>query len=359
MSDDVYKRLAKVLDSLPQGFPSTPDGLEIRILKKIFTPEEAELFCELTLRFESVEDIAKRTGRDKEYLEKKLTEMWKRGEILGIDLGGVKLFRMIPWMVGIYEYQLNRMDEELARMCEEYLPYIGKRLLGKSPRLMQVLPVEQQVNAIQEALPYEKVSEILKEGKSFALAQCICKKEKRLVGEPCSKPEEVCLAVSKVPGVMEQFDHWGRSISREEAYEVLKKAEEAALVHLTFNTQKDTYFICNCCGCCCGVLRAINEMGITDAINSRYLAEIDQERCIGCGICRDERCQVRAIVEVDGSFTVDEKRCIGCGLCVLTCPEDAISLKIKEDKWDTPPVDEMEWIKKRAEEVGVEIKRYL
>ncbi len=359
MKDDVYKKLAKLLDSLPQGFPPTPDGLEIRILKKIFTPEEAELFCELSLKFETVDDIAQRTGRDKKYLEEKLTQMWKRGEILGIDLGGVKLFRMIPWMVGIYEYQLNRMDKELAEMCERYLPYIGKRLLGKSPRLMQVLPVNEQVNARQEALPYEKVSQILEEGKSFALAQCICKKEKRLVGEPCSKPEEVCLAVSKMPGVMEQFDHWGRPISREEAYEVLKKAEEAALVHLTFNTQDDTYFICNCCGCCCGVLRAINEMGITDAINSRYIAVIDEEKCIACGICRDERCQVRAIFEVDGTFRVDEKRCIGCGLCVLTCPEEAISLKIKEEGWTPPPKNEMEWLKKRAEEAGVDIKKYL
>ncbi len=359
MGEDVYKKLAKVLDSMPQGFPATPDGLEIKILKKIFTPEEAELFCELKLKFETVEDIAKRTGRDREYLEKKLTEMWKKGEIMGVDFGGTKLFKMMPWMVGIYEYQVKRMDEELARMCEEYFPYVGKNLLGKSPRLMQVLPVEENIKAEQQALPFEKVSEIIENGKSFGVAQCICKKEKALVGEPCSKPQEVCLAVAKIPGVIEQFDHWGRPISKEEAYEILKKSEEAGLVHLTFNTQNDEYFICNCCGCCCGVLRAINEMGMNNAVNSRYMAKIDPNKCEGCGICKDERCQVNAIIGEEGVYMVDEDRCIGCGLCVSTCPADAIELIKKEDKWTPPPKDETEWLKLKAKERNVDLSKYI
>ncbi len=115
---------------------------------------------------------------EKEFLEKKLTEMWKKGQIMGVDFGGTKLFKMMPWMVGIYEYQVNRMDEELAKLCEEFMPYIGKKLLGKSPRLMQVLPIEENLNAEQEALPFERVSEIIENGKSFGVAQCICKKRK-------------------------------------------------------------------------------------------------------------------------------------------------------------------------------------
>ncbi len=359
MGYDVYKKLANVLDSLPQGFPPTPDGLEIKILKKIFTPEEAELFCDLKLKFETVDQIAERTGKDKEYLEKKLTEMWKKGEIMGVDLGGTKLFKMLPYMVGIYEYQVNRMDAELAKLCEEYMPYVGKRLLGKSPRLMQVLPVQEHIKADQEALPFEKVSEIIESGKSFAVAQCICKKERGLLGHPCSKPQEVCLAVAKIPGVLEQFDHWGRPITKQEAYDILKMSEEAGLVHLTFNTQNDEYFICNCCGCCCGVLRAINKLGITDAVNSRYRAKIDPDLCEGCGLCKEERCQVNAITEEHGVYRVDEDRCIGCGLCVSTCPADAIKLIKKPEKWTPPPKNENQWLDLRAKEVGVDLSKYL
>lgn len=359
MSENVYEKLAKVLDSMPQGFPPTPDGLEIRILKKIFSEEEAELFCKLKLKFETVDQIAERTGLDKEYLEKKLTEMWKKGQIMGVDFGGTKLFKMMPWMVGIYEYQVNRMDEELAHLCEEYFPYLGKKLLGKSPRLMQVLPVGEFIKGKQEALPYEKVYEIIEQGKSFGVAQCICKKEKALVGEPCDKPQEVCLAIAKIPGVIEQFDHWGRAITKEEAYEILKKAEDAGLVHLTFNTQEDQYFICNCCGCCCGVLRGINEMGITDAINSRYRAKIDPDLCQACGICKEERCQVNAISEQDDVYVVDEDRCIGCGLCITTCPADAIDLVEKEEKWTPPPKNEKEWMNIRSNEVGVDLSKFI
>jgi len=357
--EDVYKKLAKVLDSMPQGFPPTPDGLEIKILKKIFEPDEAELFCKLKLKFEPVDEIAKRTGMDKEFLEKKLTEMSKKGQIMGVDFGGTKFFKMMPWMVGIYEYQVKRMDEEFARLCEQYLPYIRKKIFGTSPKFMQVLPVEKNLKPQQEALPFERVSEIIEKGKSFGLAQCICKKEKALIGEPCDKPQEVCLAVARIPGVIEQFDHWGRPITKEEAYNILKMAEESALVHLTFNTQDDTYFICNCCGCCCAVLRTINEMGVNKVVNSRYRAKIDPELCSGCGICKEERCQVNAISEKDGVYSVIEDRCIGCGLCISTCPSDAIELIKKEDDWTLPPKDENEWMSLRAKEVGVDISKFI
>ncbi len=58
----------------------------------------------------------------------------------------------------------------------------------------------------------------------LGLPNAFAKKEKALVGEPCDKPQEVCLAVAKIPGIIEQFDHWGRPITKEEAYNILKKS---------------------------------------------------------------------------------------------------------------------------------------
>ncbi|MDY6833358.1 MAG: 4Fe-4S dicluster-binding protein [Chloroflexota bacterium] len=359
MSDEVYHKLAKVLDTLPNSFPSTPNGLEIRLLKKVFTPEEADLFCDLRLIPETAQQIAERTGRPLEGLGEKLISMWQRGEIFGISLGDVTLFRMVPWVVGIYEFQVNRMDREFAQMCEEYSIFLGPPLVMNSPKMMQVIPVEKEIPAKQEALSYEQVSTIMEMGQSFAVNQCICKKEQGLLDNACKKPQEVCMAIAPMPGVMDNHPWGGRVISKEEAYEVLRRAEEAGLVHLTSNYESGNWFICNCCGCCCMALRAVR-MGITNAINSHYYAEIDQATCISCGICANDRCQIHAIEEKEDSYRVNKERCIGCGLCVSTCPAESVRLVQKPlGELEAPAKDEQTWFEERARSRGVDISAYM
>ena len=116
MSAEMYQKLAKVLDTLPNGFPATDSGVEIKLLKRIFRPQDAELFCDLRLDFETAEQISVRTGRALESLEEHLTEMRERGQVFGIDRGGIKMFKMVPWAFGIYEFQRPHMDRELAEM---------------------------------------------------------------------------------------------------------------------------------------------------------------------------------------------------------------------------------------------------
>ena len=122
--------------------------------------------------------------------------------------------------------------------------------------------------------------------------------------------------------------HYGKKMTKKEAYELLNKAEEEGLVHLTWNVKSGQFFICNCCSCCCNVLRGINELGIdaSKVINSYYFAEIDPDECSACGVCADERCQVNAIEEAGDTYQVITKKCIGCGLCKTTCPVEAISM---------------------------------
>jgi len=141
MNDTIYQKLAKTLDTLPNGFPSTESGMEIRILKKIFSEEDAELFCDLRLSFESPEDIAARTGRDPVDLARKLTSMFERGLVFEVDFGTVKVYRMLPWVFGIYEFQLNRMDREFAELCREYNLIFGVQFFKGKPQLMQVVPI--------------------------------------------------------------------------------------------------------------------------------------------------------------------------------------------------------------------------
>jgi ferredoxin len=358
MSNQVYHKLAKVLDTLPNGFPATENGLEIKILKKIFTPEEADLFCNLRLTPETAEQISERTGRPIEGLEEMLMSMWERGEIMGSDVKGVKTFKMMPWVIGIWEFQLPRMDKEFAKMCEEYKMHWGAQFLSHGPQIMHVLPIEKEIQAKQEALNYEQVSELIEKAQSFMVNDCVCKKEKELLGNPCSKPVDVCLALDPEAGYFDNNPWGGKIISREEAYEVLNKAEEAGLVHLTSNVESGHWFICNCCGCCCGVLGAVN-MGFTDAINSHYYAKIDPSLCDACGTCADERCQVHAIEEGEEAYKIIQEKCIGCGLCVSACPSEAIELIRKQPEEILPALkNEDAWMEERARQRGVDFSQY-
>jgi len=160
------------------------------------------------------------------------------------------------------------------------------------------------------------------------------------------------MAFAPVAGVFENDKIGsGRVITQQEAYEILADAEKQALVHMTWNVRNGHFFICNCCGCCCGVLRSINEKGIPagQVVNSYYYAEIDPDLCSSCGTCADERCQVGAIDEGDGAYVVVKDKCIGCGLCLSTCPEEAISFKRKdESEIEAPPSDEANWFDERG-----------
>lgn len=360
MTDDVYAQLAKVLDTLPNGFPRTDSGVEIRLLKRIFTPAQAELFGRLRLTFETVEEIAARTGMPLEGLKPALMDMASRGQIFTIKPGGIRYFRMLPWVFGIYEFQLDSMDSEFAELNEAYWPYLTKQFFSETPQLMQTLAVEETVPSPQEALPYEKVSAIIEKGCSFMVNECICKKEKGLLGAPCDRPLHVCMGIALVPGAFDKTPS-SRTLTKEEAYALLKMTEDAGLVHLISNVQHGHYFICNCCKCCCGVLRAINQFGVpaSQVVNSHYYAEIDGDLCTGCGICADSRCQVGAIVEDGDIYRVLREGCIGCGLCVTACPAEAVRLVRKDpDEIEAPPLIEEAWFDERGRRRGVDFSAY-
>ena len=358
--NDVYERLAKVLDTLPNGFPSTDSGVEIRMLKKIFSPEEADLFCDMRLTFETAEQVAQRTGRPLEGLLEKLITMGQRGQVWALQFGDAWYFKMLPWVFGIFEFQLPRLDKEMAELADQYMHIYGMQFFANKPQLMQVLPIEETISSGQEALPYEQVSALIEKSKSFLVNECICKKEQALLGKPCDRPLEVCLALAPVPGVFDNSP-MGRVLTKDQAYDLLKMTEAAGLVHLTNNLQNGQFFICNCCKCCCGPLRAINDLGLPawDVVNSHYYATIDPDTCISCGLCAEERCQVAAIEEGEQAYRITPEKCIGCGLCISTCPVEAISLVRKEkEKIVPPPITENAWFDERGTLRGVDFSRY-
>ncbi len=136
---------------------------------------------------------------------------------------------------------------------------------------------------------------------------------------------------------------------------MLDEAERVGLVHTVSNVAWGIGYVCNCCGCCCGLLRGINEWGIEHAVaQANYFAEIDPLACTACGTC-EERCQVDAIaVRDDGVRVVRRESCIGCGLCVTGCPAEAARLRRKpEDEIVTPPATRGAWERVRLRARGL------
>ncbi|MCJ7456485.1 4Fe-4S binding protein [Candidatus Bathyarchaeota archaeon] len=343
MAGDVYERLADALDRLPNGFPRTESKVEIAILKKIFSPEEAAIASQLSGRREPLDAIVARVGLSVQEAGARLGKMAESGLVWFDQEAGKPRFRLAPFIVGIYEAQLDRMDHELAHLVEDYLANGGAvGIMKPQPALHRVLPAQRAVKS-EWILPYDDVREILLSAKTFGLRDCICRVQQDHLGHHCDFPTRSCLFFTPFERAKSPVD-----VSREEALAALDKFEEIGLVHTVSNVIKGVGYVCNCCGCCCGILRGINDFGIEDSVaQANYFAVIDPEECLGCGTCID-RCQVHAISDKDGVSVVDRKRCIGCGLCVTGCPNNVAKLQRKPGSESVePPADFSAWSRQR------------
>ena len=352
---DVYPQLAKHLDNLPAGYPSTASGVEIRILKRLFSPEEARIAMALTMMPEAPAAVAARIGRDEAELTASLENMAGKGLIFRSSKKGRNLYSAAQFVVGIWEYHLNSLDEDLVRDVNEYMPTLLKKSwLGVKTKQLRVVPVSQSISAGMAVMPYEAAEAIIETQSKIVVAPCICRKEQKLVGKGCDKPEEVCLSFGGGAYYYEQ-NGLGRSIGPAEALEILKAGGEAGLVLQPGNQQKPMN-ICMCCGCCCGILKNLKALDKPAlAVHSNYFAQVDADACTACEACV-ERCQMDAIT-VDDTARVDPDRCIGCGLCVTHCPADAVMLNQKAaDSQYVPPKNVFDTYMSIARERGLMVK---
>ncbi len=354
MYEEIYRRLAQRLDTIPNGFSATESGVELRLLAKIFTPEEATLAGVMRLRSEPAADIAARAGVAPDAAQHTLEEMARRGLIRARKKDGEFAFGLIPFVFGIYEYQLPRMDVELATLFEEYYQETrGGAITGETPAIHRVVPVEEAVPFDLEIFPYERATELIEGAKSWGVRDCICRVQQKLVGKGCDHPVENCIGFAPVAGY---FDHSeaDRAITKQEALHILREAEEAGLVHSTGNYRDGRFYICNCCACSCGIVRGVTEFGIPTAVaHSDFHAVVDVEECIGCEDCV-AHCQFGALSVPEDVCEVDYARCVGCGLCAAACPAAALHLE-RRPEGETPPLpsSEREWTAWRAQERGI------
>jgi Na+-translocating ferredoxin:NAD+ oxidoreductase subunit B len=350
MSDIIFEQLADALDKLPNGFTRTFSKIEIQILKKIFSPEQAALACQLSGSYEPVTEIARRTGLSVDQAGSQLIGLARRGMVWMEKMNGRPCFRLAPFIIGVYEAQVDLMDHELAHLVEDYLFHGGaQNIMKPQPALHRVLPAQGALKT-EWVLPYDEVRAIFLTARTFHVNDCICRAQQDQLGNrKCDFPVHMCLSFSAEEHSADPAD-----ISREEALAILEKSEKVGLVHTVSNIMQGVGYVCNCCGCCCAILRSINELGIENSVAcANYFAVIDPEICAGCGNCI-ERCQVHAISAVEDVSVVDLNRCIGCGLCVTGCPNQAARLERKQDAAIVhPPVDFPTWEQERLHNRGL------
>ncbi len=341
----IYRELQEHLDKLPIGFPPTESGVELRILRYLFSPEEAEIATMLNFIPESLKVISRRAKKRSitiEELEQSLARMAQKGSInFGKKIdekGEEKFYSNALLLVGMFENQLNNLTKEFIEDFEQYMDEGFLRELNKThiPQL-RTIPIEQSITPEHHVTTYDDIRTIIENiGEPISVAICICKQAKDLLGQPCSQTDmrEVCFQFRTAAKIFMEKG-LAREVTKDEALEILGRAEEEGLVLQPGNSQRPSYLCC-CCGCCCEILS--NQKKLEKSIeffSTNYYAEVNPELCTGCETCL-ERCQMDALSIIDNISTVNLDSCIGCGLCILTCPSEAITLK-KKEKERVPP----------------------
>lgn len=309
----------------------------MKILEKLFSEEEAEMYLGLSMMLEATESVAQRIGREPNATTALLERMVDKGLIFRIKKEGSFKYAAVPFVPGSYDFQVKDMDREFAELFEQYvLEAFGKEGIALRPPLRTV-PVNKAIDHSWQIAPYEDVKEIVKSKSRISVSNCVCKVQQGLLSQGCGKPVEVCFMFGSAADYYVDKG-MGRFITQDEALDILDRCEEAGLVPQPSIAQ-DVGVLCNCCGDCCEILRSIKlHPKPAEHVLTNYYAAVDPDACSACEIC-EPRCQMEAIkVGVGDVAAVDRDRCIGCGLCVTACPDHAVSLLSKpESERRQPP----------------------
>ncbi len=343
-TDAIYTELQQHLDKQAVGFPATKSGVEIRILKELFTPEQANLALHMSFEPRTVNEICagvQDNSLSPERVERLLRRMVINGAIGVVEKDDDNRYYLMPLLIGVVEWHGGRSTPQFWVDFNKYLEEgYGKAYATTRVSQMRTIPVRQSINVEHQATTYDHVREIINDtGGRIAVAPCMCREGAKGRGETCKVTSrvETCMTFG------DWADHFiklgSRELSKEEALDIIRQNEEDGLVLQPTNYQK-LDFLCSCCGCCCGVLKIQKTLPNPAAHWAHnFHAEVDTELCTACGICT-EKCQVdAAAIDEDNGYTViNLDRCIGCGNCVANCPSDAMHL-VKVEVETAPPVE--------------------
>ena len=305
MSDnDIYRKLQQHLDRMPVPYPATQSGVEIRILKHLFTPDDARVALALSMIPEPVGVIRRRLrpAVSREALAAQLARMAQRGLAQSLPGPGEPTYGKPVFVVGFYEAQVNRLTAEFERDVMQYFDEVfGKALLSARTQQMRTVPINRVIAAPDRPVArYENIAGVVRTSKGpFAVMNCICEQGKDVLSEPCRQTSnrEHCLTFGPAAQMMVERAN-ARFVTRDEVLTLLEQADRDGLVLQPQNTE-DPLFVCCCCGCCCGVLTTAKKLPQPARfLSTNYVAHVDGETCQACGTCTT-RCQMQAVA-VDG-----------------------------------------------------------
>lgn len=344
---NTFKILAENLDKLPNRFPATESGVELELLAELFTEKEAEIAGFLNEVSQVAKEISEKTEETEREVFVILKGMVRKGliEIEKIDKG--LGFKLIPFVVGFYENQNAKISKKFAQLFEQYYKEAFGKMNNLTPSLHRVIPVNKTVPVNIDILQYENVNEYLKGAKSFGVLDCICRVQKRHIGQGCDHSINNCLVFYNKENAFKNSDTI-TTLTREAFIEKMHDASLEGLVPSTSNKQDGITYICNCCTCSCGLLRAISEFGATNSVaKSSYIIQAEMELCTGCGLCI-KKCQFGALSVKNKKVIIDFEKCYGCGVCTVSCPSQTLSLRKKpKAQIQNTPINQKEWNQSR------------
>ncbi|MHB1125502.1 MAG: 4Fe-4S dicluster domain-containing protein [Bacillota bacterium] len=350
-NEAIYRALLERLDKNPVIVPQNENLLEI--LYRIFTEKEANIASNFPMQGVPIDELAEITGIEKAELKVHLDAMAEKGLVMDYSRGGVPHYAFMQPFPGFFEFTFMRYDNkfpmaELAPLFEQFQKDMGglKDVFGTDHKVFHIRSYADLISpeVKSEVMPYEMVSDMIRDAGGGSLSYCYCRRKAQTMGKECKvkAPIEVCTNLGKASEFMVRHNA-GRPATVDELLRVLDETEKLGLMHMGDNVQNNPAFVCHCCGCCCTIMRIINDTGMQAVNPSNFIPQVDIEACSGCGKCA-KRCHMHAIEIVEQTpgdkkskmAVVNYDKCIGCGACVGGCKNEALGLTRKKELYIPP-----------------------
>jgi NAD-dependent dihydropyrimidine dehydrogenase PreA subunit len=340
---DIYQGLARKIDNLHVRAPF--DETMYKILKSIYSEEEALVVAKMPFLFSSLERVAKITKIEKARLQKVLGDLCRKGLVMDMFLKGQYRYMPSPMVVGIFEFTMMRTGDNIdpatwSNLFHEYMEegslYRSNFGNGQQTSIARTVPHPESLGDHVEILDYEKTTALIEAAGSYAVGLCSCRHKKEHTGErTCQAPLDTCTTFGQAADYLVR-NGLSRKVDQAEILDIFARSKELGLMFSADNVRQRIMFICHCCGCCCGIMDGINIHGLTATlVTSSFIAEVDTALCNGCQKCVNT-CHIKGIgtreTEVGPSgkklvkALVDQDICVGCGVCALSCTTGALKL---------------------------------
>ncbi len=344
MPQEVYRRMLEVMQSRRGPYAGMDLPEFYALMEALFTPEQAEVNNFLPSKPVSAAEVSNRMHWEKGRVERILESMADQGLCATFVEDGVRLYRGVPFMPGIFEYQFlpgrdTDSDRKIALLIQAYKK--AHDAAGGMKRISfpvtRVIPIAKTIRAGNAIHTYDQVVTYIDRYDTVGVGTCFCRHAAHLRGEDThGMPMEVCMWFGKAAEyAIERLK--GKRLSKPQALALLDRAEEAGLVHMSRNTTDEIDFLCNCDRWHCEVIQGVLKQPSPGRVfNSGFRPRVDREACTACEVCIG-RCPAEALVLGEEDVPqVNLDRCFGCALCASACPEQAIGMDAKPG-YPAPP----------------------